>query len=141
MTFAIDLMTRDVVTIGTHSTLIQAVETLLQHNISGLPVVDDEGQLVGIITEFALLSLAYSSDARNDIVSQHMTRHVISVEENTRLSDIADLFFLNRVRRVPVTREGRLTGIIIRRDLLRRCYQTDQCFANVELLTNMRSQQ
>ncbi len=132
MIFARDVMNSEVVFVDTHTTLDDAIDLLLEHKISGLPVVNDKRELKGIISEFALLVLTYDRDAAGHIVGQHMTRQVISVEEDTLLSDVADLLILNRVRRVPVTRAGRLTGIISRRDLLRAAKQTNLSFARPE---------
>jgi len=134
-----DIMTSDVVTVTPTCKLYDAVELMLERRISGLPVLDDRQRLVGIISEFALLVLTYDKSASDDTVAEHMTRSVTSVEETTLLSDIADIFILNRFRRVPVTREGKLVGIISRRDLMRAAHQYDCPFARPELLVRQRA--
>ena len=91
----------------------------LDQRISGLPVTDDDGRLVGVITEFALLAVTYDNRVKNHTVSQHMTREVITVDINDPISRIADLCIVHRVRRVPVMQDGRLAGVIARRDVLR----------------------
>lgn len=113
------IMTPDLVTLGPDSSVEEAIETLLAKEISGLPVVDAHGRLVGVITEFALLAVAYDQRVKNHTVSQHMTRDVITVDVNDPLSRVADVCIVHRVRRVPVMKNGRLVGLIARRDVLR----------------------
>lgn len=113
------IMTTDLVTVRPEASIEDAIEMLLNQSISGLPVVDDDGRLVGVITEFALLAVAYDKRVKNHNVSQHMTREVITVDVNDPISRIADLCIVHRVRRVPVMQDGRLIGVIARRDVLR----------------------
>jgi CBS domain-containing protein len=113
------IMTADLVTVRPDASIEEAIETLLNQHISGLPVVDDDGRLVGVITEFALLAVTYDKRVKDHTVSQHMTREVITVDINDPISRIADLCIVHRVRRVPVMSEGRLVGLIARRDVLR----------------------
>ena len=112
-------MTPDLVTVGPNASIEEAIETLLSKEISGLPVIDESGRLVGVITEFALLAVAYDQRVKNHTVSQHMTRDVITVDVNDLLSRVADVCIVHRVRRVPVMQNGRLVGLIARRDVLR----------------------
>ena len=133
-----DIMTRDVVTVSPLCTLDEAVERMLESRVSGLPVVDESQQLVGIISEFALLVLTYDKKASGDTVAEHMTRAVTSVDVNDLLSDVADIFILNRFRRVPVTCNGKLVGIVSRRDLMRAAKELGQSFARPELLARKR---
>lgn len=114
-----DIMNPRVITIGPNETVGGAIQILLDRRISGLPVVNDNGDLIGVITEFALLAAAYDGKVRNDPVGKHMTKQVLSVDENASLQSIADTFIIHRVRRVPVLRNNRLIGQISRRDLLR----------------------
>jgi CBS domain-containing protein len=113
------IMNPDVVCVRPDASIEDAIELLLLQQISGLPVTDDDGQLVGVITEFALLAVAYDRRVKNHKVSQHMTRELITVEADEPVSRVADLCIVHRVRRVLVMRDGRLVGIIARRDVLR----------------------
>lgn len=113
------IMTTDLVTVRADASIEEAIEILLNQQISGLPVTDDDGRLVGVITEFALLAVTYDKRVKNHTVSQHMTREVIAVDINDPISRIADLCIVHRVRRVPVLLDGRLIGVIARRDVLR----------------------
>ncbi len=113
------IATTDLVTVRPDASLEEAIEILLTQQISGLPVIDDEGRLVGVITEFALLAVAYDRRVKNHTVSQHMTRDLITVDVDDPISRVADLCIVHRVRRVPVMKDGRLVGVIARRDVLR----------------------
>ena len=74
------IMTTDLVTVRPDASIEEAIELLLNEQISGLPVTDDDGRLVGVITEFALLAVAYDQRVKNHTVSQHMTRELITVD-------------------------------------------------------------
>jgi CBS domain-containing protein len=113
------IMTTNIVTSRPNVSIEAAIDTLLSEEISGLPVTDDDGRLVGVITEFALLAVAYDRRVKNHTVSQHMTRDIIAVDIDDPISRVADLCIVHRVRRVPVMKDGRLVGIISRRDVLR----------------------
>lgn len=116
-------MTDDVATIGPDSSVQEAIELLLLQEISGLPVTDNEGHLIGIVTEFALLAIAYDAKVTQDTVSQHMTSEVLTIEADDPISKVADLCIAHRVRRVPVMEHGRLVGLIARRDVLKAMYE------------------
>ena len=113
------IMTTHLVTVRPDASVEAAIQVLLAQEVSGLPVCDDDGRLVGVITEFALLAVTYDKRVKNHTVSQHMTRDVITVDVNDSVSRIADLCIVHRVRRVPVMENGRLVGVIARRDVLR----------------------
>jgi CBS domain-containing protein len=119
MLIAADLMTTDVTTVSPETTMELAIELLLERGVSGLPVVDADGRVLGVITEFAMLAVAYDPVIRADPVRLHMTKPVIVVDKTTPVGRVADLMLLHRIRRVPVTRDGRLLGLISRRDVLR----------------------
>ncbi len=113
------IMTRDVVTVSPDSTMGGALDLMLHAGVSGLVVKDRAGGPLGIITEYGLLLAAYDEEVLNDPVSAHMTRELICVGEEDSLERIADLCVLHRVRRLPVVRDGKLIGLISRRDVLR----------------------
>jgi CBS domain-containing protein len=135
-----DLMTTQVVTIPPKATVIEAAKRMLDHRISGLPVVDDEDRLVGVISEGDLLrrveigtdpaagnpgspfSLELARQflkAHGQYVEDAMTSQVASVLENTPLAEIAGLLQLMRLKRVPVTNHGKIVGVVSRADILR----------------------
>ena len=117
------IMTEALVTIHSEASITDAIELLISKSISGLPVIDHHGRLVGVITEFAMLAMVYDHEVRNQTVGQHMTREVITVNADDPISRIADLCIVHRVRRLPVMRDGKLVGLIARRDVLQALYQ------------------
>ena len=124
MITAREIMTENVVTIKPESSLEEAIELLLSEEISGIPVTDNEGHLVGIVTEFALMAIVYDQKIRQETVSEHMTTEVLTIEADDPISKITDLCIVHRVRRVPVMENGRLIGLIARRDVLKALYES-----------------
>lgn len=118
------IMSENLVTVTPESSVQDAVELLLKEEISGLPVIEGEGRLVGILTEFALLGLAYDDKIREDKVSQHMTANVLTVQASDPISKVADLCLVHRVRRVPVVENDKLVGLVARRDVLKALYES-----------------
>lgn len=124
MLTARDIMTEGVITTRPTSKIQEAIETLLSERISGLPVLDDRGRLVGIVTEFALLAVAYDERVLSDTVAQHMTTDLLTVDVDDPVRKVADLCVVHRVRRVPVLDHGKLVGLIARSDVLRAVYDS-----------------
>jgi CBS domain-containing protein len=123
MLTARDIMTENVVTILPSCSVGSAIEQLIHEQISGLPVVDEHDQLVGIVTEFALLATAYDESITSESVDKHMTTDVLTVDVDDPVRTVADLFIVHRVRRVPVMEKGRIAGLISRRDVLKAVYE------------------
>ncbi len=143
---AMDVMTTNVITVSPDKS-VQAVATLLaERGISGVPVVDADGRVIGIVSEGDLLhrpetgterrierrrarwfdGIASDQELARDYVKAHgrtagdiMTREVTSVAETAELADIANLLETKRIKRVPVLRDGKLVGIISRANLVR----------------------
>jgi CBS domain-containing protein len=114
-----DTMRTRVISVRPEATIEEAIRTLLESNASGAPVIDDAGRLVGIISEYQLLEVFYDPKLKSSPVSEFMTKDVITVDETALLATVANLFIVHRIHRVPVVREGRVVGIVSRRDLLR----------------------
>lgn len=123
MLTAASIMTDRLVTVRPEASIKEAIEVLLRERISGLPVIDDDGHMVGVITEFAMLAMVYDREVQNQTVARHMTSEVITVDADDPISRVADLCIVHRVRRLPVMRDGRLVGLIARRDVLQALYQ------------------
>jgi len=124
MLTARDIMTDRIVTIGPDAFLQEAIEVILEMQVSGLPVVDADGRLIGIITEFALLTTAYDATTACETVGQHMTADVLTVDADDPIRKVADQFIVHRVRRVPVLEKGRIVGFITRRDVLKAVFES-----------------
>jgi CBS domain-containing protein len=92
---------------------------MTQHRFGSLPVVDKDRILIGLVTEYDLLQLMINGRELSKVmVGDVMTREVLTVTEEKSLAEVAELFQDRYVTRVPVVREGRLVGILARRDLL-----------------------
>ena len=142
---AMDVMTTDVISVDPDTT-VQALAILLaERGISGAPVVDSSGRLIGIISEGDLLHRAeigtarhhrerrrswwldhFASDLAREYVKSHgrtvkdiMTRDVVTVTEDTDLGEVAALLEAKRIKRVPVMHAGKIVGIISRANLVR----------------------
>jgi CBS domain-containing protein len=123
MLTAREIMTDNLVTVRPEDSIENAIQLLLDREISGLPVANEHGHLVGVITEFALLGIVYDQLIKNQTVEQHMTRELITVDIDDPVSRVADLCIVHRVRRVPVMKNGKLVGVIARRDVLRALHE------------------
>jgi CBS domain-containing protein len=123
MLTARDIMTEVVVTILPNRTVRAAIDLMLHERISGLPVVDADGRLAGIISEFAMLAIAYDARVMDEPISEHMTSDVLTIDVDDPIRKIADLFIVHRVRRAPVMAGGRIAGVISRCDVLRAIHE------------------
>ena len=117
-----DFMTPQLVTLSTDMELLDAIQLLVDKQISGAPVLDQQGNLVGILTERDCLAqtmvATYHGEAGGR-VGEVMTKDVHTVDADTSLMDIAESFAHTKYRRYPVLEDNRLVGIISRRDVLR----------------------
>jgi CBS domain-containing protein len=142
-----DVMTTNVITVGPDTSVQEVAKILSERSISGVPVVDAENRLVGIVSEGDLLhrvetgterrvhrrrrswwldTIGTDEELARDYVKSHgrtakdvMTREVISVGDTAELADIANLLETKRIKRVPVVRDGELVGIVSRANLVR----------------------
>lgn len=115
-------MTRDVLTLPEDLEIVAATRKLIEHNVSGAPVLDKHGRLVGVLTERDCMKVVLHSqyhDVPYGLVSDYMSRDPESVAPEQSVLAIADKFVRGRFRRYPVLDNGRLVGIISRRDVLR----------------------
>lgn len=113
-----DVMNAGVVTVDPDDTIEEAMSRMIKLGISGLPVVNMTGQLLGVITEFDLLELVWDPNTTKNKVYHYMTRDVRTVNEDDELTDVADLFHTLPIRRLLVMRGNQVVGIISRRDLI-----------------------
>ncbi len=120
MITAKDVMNPWVVTTTKDTPISEAIELMLEHKISGLPVVDDEQKLLGIITEKDILPLYNTSRLIEETkVQDLMTAPVVSFNQDETLDDICACLIENDFRRVPVTSAGEIVGIVSRPDITR----------------------
>ncbi|MHC4423724.1 MAG: CBS domain-containing protein [Planctomycetota bacterium] len=118
-----DIMTTEVVSVRRDAPVEEALELLLENQIAGIPVVEEDMTLVGIVTEKDLLGLFYEPERRKKKTAEDfMTRPAVHFDEDDNLEDICKCLLEVTFRRVPVTKEGRVVGIVSRPDVL-RCVQ------------------
>lgn len=113
------IMTTDVVMVGRETPVYSAVEMLLESGVTGLPVVADDMTLVGVITEKDVLTLLSEATDESATVEKFMTRDVISFETDADLIEICECLIHSNFRRVPIVLQGKLVGIISRKDLIK----------------------
>lgn len=140
-----DIMQRDVRTVGPDANVQEVAQILADAAYSGLPVVDDDGNLLGVVTEADLLVRAKRLNlptvlpfiggvillepptrfeeelrkATGALVSEVMTRDVVTVTEETPIHELATMMIEKKVNRLPVVDGRRLVGIVTRDDLIR----------------------
>ncbi|MBX3686512.1 MAG: CBS domain-containing protein [Rhodocyclaceae bacterium] len=117
-----DYMTRDPLAFKADTEVLDAVHKLLEHRLSGAPVIDDTGKVVGFLSEKDCLKAALNAsyyEERGGPVSQFMSRNIKTITASSPLTDVIELFLTNPYRCYPVVAEGRLIGQLSRRDALR----------------------
>jgi CBS domain-containing protein len=114
------LMVKEVLTVYPETNIYTAMRVLLDNRISGLPVIDKDMNLVGIISEKDMLRLLIGDEDRKDgTVEQFMTKQVKAFSPDDSAVDLCEFFMSSPVRRVPITRDGKLAGVVSRRDILK----------------------
>lgn len=137
-----EAMTENVIAVGTNTAVREIAALLVQHRISAVPVVSEEGRVIGIVSQTDLghrsetdtekrrkwwLEIANSNSKARDYIKSHgsiandiMTRFVVSVSKDAQLSEVAEILDTHRIRQVPVMEDGKLVGMISRADLVRK---------------------
>lgn len=114
-----DIMTSTVITAKEDMFVTDVMKLLLRWHISGVPVVDNDGMLMGIVTEHDVMNFALSGDAASTRASEVMTKKVETYTPDTLVVEIVNHFASQQIRRVPVVENGKVVGIISRRDIVR----------------------
>lgn len=140
-----DIMEKEVVSVNQQATVREIAQVLLDHKISGVPVVDDAGNLVGIVTEGDLLHKEmspriphfvnilgaiiyyngvrrYDEDFKKLMAGQAcemMTKKVITVDEDADIDAVVKLMIEHGIKRIPVVKDNKVLGIVSRRDIIR----------------------
>ncbi len=117
-----DIMVKKPVVFTSDTDLLDAVSTLVDRRITGAPVVDARGNLIGLLTERDFLRAALVAGyhgERGGCVGDYMSRDVEAVNADDSLLDIATRFVETKRRRYPVIEDNRVVGVVVRRDVLR----------------------
>jgi CBS domain-containing protein len=119
MLTAKDIMTKHIISVKASTPIYDVLELIAKHDISGLPVVEDDLTLIGIISEKDVLSLFYDSEEEcGKTVNDFMTQPPLFFDADESLLDVCDFLKKNVFRRVPITSKGKLVGIISIRDII-----------------------
>jgi len=124
-----DYMARKLLTFKPDQPMLDVVETLMKHKISGGPVVDDSGKLVGVISEGDCLKEVVKGKYLNmpsftGLVSEHMAKNVVTVDPGLNIFEAAKMFLEKRLRRFPVVLDGKLIGQISQKDIMKAVLNT-----------------
>jgi CBS domain-containing protein len=118
MTTIRDIMHKHVVQVHPETTLEEAARILTEQHVGGAPVVSANGSVIGMISELALIDIVFDADVGFAPVTRYMTHDVHAVAPDDSLTRAAQLFALYSFRRLPVVENGKLVGIVTRRDLI-----------------------
>lgn len=133
-----DIMTRDVITVPEDLSLAQVSDFMIKERISGLPVAkgEDKDKPIGMVTTtdlFGLISMirsgAATENALNPNVSFAMSSNIISIDKTTTLDQIIDMMKENNIHTVPVFEDGKMVGIVGRRDVFKNFYSVAKSIA------------
>ncbi len=108
-----DIMTKDVITVSPTTTVKNLAKVLIQNQISGAPVADKKGKILGVVSEADLVA------KKGKQVKAIMSKKVIGVTEETPVEEIAALMTTHKIKRVPVMRAEKVVGIVSRADIVR----------------------
>jgi len=126
-----DIMTRNVVTVQESTPIYKAIELLAEIDITGMPVVDENQNLCGIITEQDVMHLFYdessfilaNQEELKKTVKDFMTTPAVFFDENESVLNVCQCLKDRSFRRVPITSKGRLVGVVSRQDIIRYVIQ------------------
>ncbi|WP_078120486.1 CBS domain-containing protein [Thiosocius teredinicola] len=116
-----DCMSRKVNSLRPDDDVLAAVRVLVENRISGAPVIDNIGNLLGILTEKDCMAIALSAGYHGESggkVRDYMSTEVMTVDADTPVIEIAEHFATKHFRRLPVLESGRVVGVVSRRDVL-----------------------
>ena len=117
-----EFMAKQLITFQSDTPIETAMESFLENKISGAPVLDDQGKLVGVLSEKDCMRTLFESSYYNNLggfVKEYMSTNLKTINIHDTLSNVADEFIKSRFRRFPVMEGNKLVGQISRRDILR----------------------
>jgi CBS domain-containing protein len=117
-----DHMVTNVITLDPDMEILRATQLLIRHDISGAPVLDNHGRLIGMLTERDCMRVALHADYHGSPggqVRDYMSTAPVAVNPDDTILQLADMFINGKYRRYPVLDGGRLVGVISRREVMR----------------------
>lgn len=120
MVKAKDIMSKTVTTVHEYANVVDVIKLLVDRNVTGVPVVDDADRLLGMVTEKdILMMLLYDPNVKGKTATDLMTTEIVHFDEDENLMTIFESLVQRNFRRVPILSDGRLVGIISRRDIIK----------------------
>ncbi len=117
-----DYMSRNLITLRSDDDVLHAIHALTEHQIGGAPVIDKDGNLIGLLTEKdcmqVVVDASYYSE-RGGLVSDYMSTEIEHMDANDSIVEAAERFLNKRYHRYPVKDNNRLVGVISRADVIR----------------------
>jgi len=117
-----DYMSANLVILSPSMSILEAARRLVERRISGAPVLDQQGNLVGLLSEKDCMRIALHAGYHSEVagtVAEYMHKEVTTVDADRSIVDVAMMFIEDGYRRYPVMKDGRLVGQISRRDVLK----------------------
>ncbi len=117
-----DIMTKNVVVLKADNKIFETIDVLVGNKISGAPVVNAEGKIIGIVSEKDLLiALDFLGEKKAAMAQVHefMTRDVVLLSEETPIKEISQTLVRENIKRIPIVKDEQVVGIVSRRDILR----------------------
>lgn len=114
-----NIMSTDLITVKKDTPIYEAIKIMAEKDITGLLVVDDDLTLLGVVSEKDVLRLTKNSEHKGEKVEDFMTSDPVSFCEDDDLMEICECLMNSDFRRVPIISEGKLVGIISRKDIIR----------------------
>jgi len=117
-----DYMSETLLTFNPQTDVLDAIHELVRHRVAGAPVVDDHGNLIGMLSELDCMKIALTAGYHGDHggpVAEYMSEETETVEADMSIIDLAQAFLDSGYRRYPVVKDNRMIGQISRRDVLR----------------------
>lgn len=124
------LMNRQLIAVGPETSVAHTIKFLANHNLGSAPVVNDNGDIVGTISELMLIDIVFNETITDVPVARYMTIGAHVVQPNDSLARAARLFALYDIQRVPVVEDGKLVGGLARCDLMNYVLRTGQSLAD-----------
>lgn len=113
------IMTTNVLTVTPQTPIHEALNILVKNKISGLPVVNDKNEVIGILSEKDVLEILVDKNLHiKKIVGDYMSVNVTCFKEEDNAIDVCKFFIKTPFRRVPIVRDGKLVGIVSRHDIV-----------------------
>lgn len=117
-----DIMTRNIISMKPKTTVIEAIDILINNRISGAPVLDDQGGLLGVISERDLMmpfEFLSNREQTGASIEKLMARNVVVFSEDTPVEEVMKSLIVNNIKRAPIVKDHKVVGIVSRRDILK----------------------